>query len=112
MFNDNTCVKVNFCIEFFRVWFSLVDLHHLHKKETVLDTNENKFLFEGLSNSTAEQDGGSSDKQSDKWDTKHDAKVEAMERNECRTSGDTEEREDAPSCKTEVNEADCRWQGK
>lgn len=69
-------------------------------------------MFEGLSNSTAEQDGKSSDKQSDKWDMKHDMKVETMERTECRTSADNEEEEDASSCKTQVDEADCRWQGK
>lgn len=44
---------------------------------------------------------------------KPDAQVEAMEKNECRISGDNEEEKDtASSCKTEVNEADCRWQGK
>nr|XP_010311473.1 PREDICTED: nuclear factor NF-kappa-B p105 subunit [Balearica regulorum gibbericeps] len=73
-------------------------------------TKSNAGMKHGLSNSTAEQDGKSSDKESDKWDTKHDVKVETMEKNECRTSGDNEEKEDASSCKTEVNEADCRWQ--
>lgn len=44
---------------------------------------------------------------------KHDMKVETMERNECGASGNNEEKEDASSsCKTEVAEADCRWQGK
>ena len=70
-------------------------------------------MFEGLSNSIAEQDGKTSDKQSDKWDRKQHVKVETMERNECRTSGDNEEKEDAASsCEIEVNEADWRWQGK
>uniref|UniRef100_A0A8C0F4E4 Nuclear factor NF-kappa-B p105 subunit n=1 Tax=Bubo bubo TaxID=30461 RepID=A0A8C0F4E4_BUBBB len=50
----------------------------------------------------------SSDKQSDKRDMKHNVKVETMEKNECGTSGDEEE--DVSSCKTEVTEADCRWQ--
>lgn len=68
-------------------------------------------MFEELSNSTADQDGKSSDKQSDKWDTKHEMKMETLEKNECRTSGENEE-DAAASCKTEVNEADCRWQGK
>uniref|UniRef100_A0A8C0F118 Nuclear factor NF-kappa-B p105 subunit n=1 Tax=Bubo bubo TaxID=30461 RepID=A0A8C0F118_BUBBB len=36
--------------------------------------------------------------------------METMEKNECGTSGDEEE--DVSSCKTEVTEADCRWQGK
>ncbi|XP_027532931.1 nuclear factor NF-kappa-B p105 subunit isoform X1 [Neopelma chrysocephalum] len=66
---------------------------------------------EGLSNSTAEQTRKSSDKQSDKWDMKHDVKVETVERTACRMSADNEEKEDAASsCKTEVNEADFRWQ--
>lgn len=40
-------------------------------------------------------------------------KMETMETNECRTSGvDEEKEEDASSCRGEVNEADCRWQGK
>ncbi|XP_054681625.1 nuclear factor NF-kappa-B p105 subunit isoform X2 [Grus americana] len=73
-------------------------------------TKSNAGMKHGLSNSTAEQDGKSSDKESDKWDTKHDVKVETMEKNECRTSGDNEEKEDASSRKTDVNEADCRWQ--
>lgn len=70
-------------------------------------------MLEGLSDCTAEQDRKSCDKQSDKWDMKRDVKVETMERTECRTSAVNEEKEDsASSCKTEVNEADCRWQGK
>lgn len=70
-------------------------------------------MFEGLLNSTAEQDGNSSDKQSDTRDVKHDVKVETMERNECRTFGYHEEKEDAASfCKSEVNEANWRWKGK
>lgn len=70
-------------------------------------------MLEGQSNCTAEQDRKSSDKQSDKWDMKHDVKVETMERTECRTSAVNEEKEDSvSSCKTEVSEADCRWQGK
>ncbi|KAM6077008.1 nuclear factor NF-kappa-B p105 subunit isoform 2-T2 [Chlamydotis macqueenii] len=71
-------------------------------------TKSNAGMKHGLSDSTAEQDGMNSDKQSDKWDMKHDVKVAAMETNECRTSD--EEKEDASSCKTEVNEANCRWQ--
>ncbi|NXT19433.1 NFKB1 factor, partial [Syrrhaptes paradoxus] len=74
-------------------------------------TKSNAGMKHGLSNTTAEQDGKSSDKQSDIQDMKHDVEVETMERNECRTSGDNEEKEDAASsCKTEVNEAECRWQ--
>lgn len=70
-------------------------------------------MFEGLSNSRAEQDGKSSDKQSEKWDMKHDVKVETVERKACGASGDNEAKEEnAASCKTEVNETDCRWQGK
>ncbi|XP_030305671.1 nuclear factor NF-kappa-B p105 subunit isoform X2 [Calypte anna] len=71
-------------------------------------TKSNAGMKHGLSNSTAEGGGKSSDEQSDKWDAKHDVKVETMEKNECRTAGDGDE-EDA-ACKTEVNEADCRWQ--
>ncbi|NXC19638.1 NFKB1 factor, partial [Corythaeola cristata] len=74
-------------------------------------TKSNAGMKHGLLNSIAEQDGKSSDKQSDQRDMKHDMEVDTMERNECRTSGGNEEKEDAPySCKTEVNEADCRWQ--
>ncbi|KAM6361415.1 nuclear factor NF-kappa-B p105 subunit isoform 6-T8 [Alca torda] len=73
-------------------------------------TKSNAGMKHGLSNSTAEQDGKSSDKQSDKWDMKHDVKVVTMERNECRTSGDDDDEDAASSCKTEVNEADYRWQ--
>lgn len=69
-------------------------------------------MFEAPSDSTAEEDGKSSDKQSDKWDMKPDVKLETMEGNERRTSGVNGEEEDTSSCKTEVNEADCRWQGK
>ncbi|NXO78917.1 NFKB1 factor, partial [Sitta europaea] len=66
---------------------------------------------EGLSNCTAEQDRKSCDKQSDEWDTKRDVKVETVERTECRTSAVNEKKEDPVfSCKTEVSEADCRWQ--
>ncbi|XP_069711664.1 nuclear factor NF-kappa-B p105 subunit isoform X1 [Phaenicophaeus curvirostris] len=72
--------------------------------------SENVVLATGLSNSTAKQDGESCDKQSDQQDMKHDVKVEIVEKNECRTSDDNEEKEDASSCKTKVNEADCRWQ--
>ncbi|XP_064004479.1 nuclear factor NF-kappa-B p105 subunit isoform X1 [Pogoniulus pusillus] len=76
-------------------------------------TKSNAGMKHGLSNSTVERDGKSSNKESDKCDEKHDVKVETMERRECRTSGDHEEKEDADaaSCKTEANEADCRWQG-
>ncbi|KAM6136622.1 LOW QUALITY PROTEIN: nuclear factor NF-kappa-B p105 subunit [Phoenicopterus ruber ruber] len=74
-------------------------------------TKSNAGMKHGLSNSTAEEDRKSSE-QSEKWDMKDNVKVETMERNECRTCGDNEEEEeeDASSCKTEVNEADCRWQ--
>ncbi|NXR39429.1 NFKB1 factor, partial [Zosterops hypoxanthus] len=65
----------------------------------------------GLSNCTAEQERKSSDKQSDDWDMKHDVKVETVERTECRTSAVNEKKEDSvSSCKSEVSEADCRWQ--
>ncbi|NXI22500.1 NFKB1 factor, partial [Sterrhoptilus dennistouni] len=65
----------------------------------------------GLSNCTAEQERKSSHKQSDDWDVKHDVKVETVERTECRTSAVNEKKEDSvSSCKTEVSEADCRWQ--
>ncbi|NWH69936.1 NFKB1 factor, partial [Piaya cayana] len=73
-------------------------------------TKSNAGMKHGLSNSTAKQDGESCDKQSDQQNMKHDVKVETMEKNECRTSDDNEEEEDASSCKTKVNEADCRWQ--
>lgn len=44
---------------------------------------------------------------------KCDVKMEAVESTECRTSAVHEKKEDSGfSCKTEVNEADCRWQGK
>ena len=70
-------------------------------------------MFEGLSNCTAEKDRKRSDKPSDKCNMVHDMKMETMERNECRTSGVNEKKEeDASSCRGEVNEADCRWQGK
>ncbi|XP_005044950.1 PREDICTED: nuclear factor NF-kappa-B p105 subunit isoform X1 [Ficedula albicollis] len=66
---------------------------------------------EGLSNCMAEQDRKSCDKQSDEWDMKCDVKVETVERTECRTSAVNEKKEDSGfSCKTEVSEADCRWQ--
>lgn len=45
MFNDSIYVKVNFCIEFFRVWLWLVELYHLQKKATVLDTNDTNFCL-------------------------------------------------------------------
>uniref|UniRef100_A0A8B9EZT7 Nuclear factor NF-kappa-B p105 subunit n=1 Tax=Amazona collaria TaxID=241587 RepID=A0A8B9EZT7_9PSIT len=74
-------------------------------------TKSNAGMKHGLLNSTAEQDGKSSDKQNDKRDVKRDVKVETMERNECRTFGYHEEKEDAASfCKSEVNEANWRWQ--
>ncbi|XP_061850202.1 nuclear factor NF-kappa-B p105 subunit isoform X3 [Colius striatus] len=73
-------------------------------------TKSNAGMKHDLSNSTGEQDGKSCDKQSDSWDMKHDVKVETVQRNECRTSGDSEEEDTASSSKTEVNEADCRWQ--
>ncbi|NWI90635.1 NFKB1 factor, partial [Pitta sordida] len=69
-------------------------------------TKSNAGMKHGLSNCTAEQDRKSSDNQSE-----HDVKVENVERTEGRTSADNEEKEDAASsCKTEVNEADFRWQ--
>ncbi|NWU76879.1 NFKB1 factor, partial [Onychorhynchus coronatus] len=74
-------------------------------------TKSNAGMKHGLSNSTAEQSRMSSDKQSEKWDMKHDVKVETVERTACRMSADKEEKEGAASsCKTEVNEADFRWQ--
>ncbi|NWU97338.1 NFKB1 factor, partial [Upupa epops] len=74
-------------------------------------TKSNAGMKHGLSKSTAGQNRNSSDKQSDKWNTKRDVKVETVEMSVCRTSGDNEEKDDAASsCKTEVNEADCRWQ--
>ncbi|XP_009687645.1 nuclear factor NF-kappa-B p105 subunit isoform X3 [Struthio camelus] len=74
-------------------------------------TKSNAGMKHGLSNSTGERDGESSEAHRDKWDVKHDMKVETEERNECRTSGDNEEKEgDAPSLKAEVNEADYRLQ--
>ncbi|KFQ45890.1 Nuclear factor NF-kappa-B p105 subunit, partial [Nestor notabilis] len=74
-------------------------------------TKSNAGMKHGLSNSTAEQDGKGSDKQSDKRDMKRDVKVETMERNECRTFGYHEEKDDAASfCKSEVNEANWRRQ--
>ncbi|NWQ73497.1 NFKB1 factor, partial [Columbina picui] len=72
-------------------------------------TKSNAGMKHELSNSTADQDGKSSDKQNGKWDTKHEMKMETMEKNECRTSGENEKEDAASSCKTEVNEADCRW---
>ncbi|XP_065692152.2 nuclear factor NF-kappa-B p105 subunit isoform X1 [Patagioenas fasciata] len=73
-------------------------------------TKSNAGMKHELSNSTADQDGKSSDKQSDKWDTKHEMKMENLEKNECRTSGENEKEDSASSCKTEANEADFRWQ--
>ncbi|XP_064366608.1 nuclear factor NF-kappa-B p105 subunit isoform X2 [Dromaius novaehollandiae] len=68
----------------------------------------------GLSNSTAEQDEESSDTRSDKWDMKHEVKVETVEKSDCRTSGDNEEEEEeedgTSSFKAKVNEADYRLQ--
>ncbi|NWS97842.1 NFKB1 factor, partial [Mionectes macconnelli] len=74
-------------------------------------TKSNAGMKHGLSNSPAEQNRKSSDKQSDKWDMKRDVKVETVEGTACRMSADNEEKEGAASsCKTEVNEADFRWQ--
>ncbi|NXD28887.1 NFKB1 factor, partial [Spelaeornis formosus] len=74
-------------------------------------TKSNAGMKHGLSNCTTEQDRKSCDKQSDAWDMKHDVKVETVERTECRTSAVNEKKEDSVfSCKTEVSEADCRWQ--
>ncbi|NWV89860.1 NFKB1 factor, partial [Machaerirhynchus nigripectus] len=74
-------------------------------------TKSSAGMKHGLSNCLAEQERKSSDKQSDKWDMKHDVKVETVERTECRTSAVNEEKKDSvSSCKTEVSEADCRWQ--
>ncbi|NXM64740.1 NFKB1 factor, partial [Illadopsis cleaveri] len=80
---------------------------HFHPGTTKSTTG----MKHGLSNCTAEQDRKSCDKQSDKWDVKRDLKVETVERTECRTSAVDEKKEDSvSSCKTEVSEADCRWQ--
>ncbi|XP_061216888.1 nuclear factor NF-kappa-B p105 subunit isoform X2 [Neopsephotus bourkii] len=74
-------------------------------------TKSNAGMKHGLLNSTAEQDGKSSDKQSDKWDVKRDVELETIERNECRTFGYHEEKkDDASSCKSEVNETNWRCQ--
>ncbi|KAM6269465.1 nuclear factor NF-kappa-B p105 subunit isoform 1-T1 [Porphyrio hochstetteri] len=73
-------------------------------------TKSNAGMKHGLSSNTAEEAGKSSDKQGDKRDRNHDVKMETMERNDCRTPGDNEEKEGASSCKTEANESDCRWQ--
>ncbi|NWT52190.1 NFKB1 factor, partial [Erythrocercus mccallii] len=74
-------------------------------------TKSSAGMKHGLSNCTAEQDRKSCDKQSDEWDVKRDVKVETVERTECRTSAVNEKKEDSvSSCKTEVSEADCRWQ--
>ncbi|XP_025934200.1 nuclear factor NF-kappa-B p105 subunit isoform X3 [Apteryx mantelli] len=75
-------------------------------------TKSNAGMKHGLSNTTAEQDGESSDTHSDKWDVEHEVKVETVERKDCRTSGDNEEEEEdgTSSFKAEVNEADYRLQ--
>ncbi|NXR70665.1 NFKB1 factor, partial [Rhadina sibilatrix] len=74
-------------------------------------TKSSAGMKHGLSNCTAEQDRKSCDKQSDEWDVERDVKVETVERTECRTSAVNEKKEDSvSSCKTEVSEADCRWQ--
>ncbi|NXI38931.1 NFKB1 factor, partial [Galbula dea] len=72
-------------------------------------TKSNAGMKHGASNSRGGQDGKTSDKPSDKWKMKHDVKVEAVERNECRPSGGKEEH--ALFYHTERNEGDCRWQG-
>uniref|UniRef100_Q04861-2 Isoform 2 of Nuclear factor NF-kappa-B p105 subunit n=1 Tax=Gallus gallus TaxID=9031 RepID=Q04861-2 len=74
-------------------------------------TKSNAGMKHELSNSTVKKDEESSDKQSDKWDTKHDVKVETVEKNECRTSGHNEEKEDASlCCKDEGNKPKCGCQ--
>ncbi|XP_062430149.1 nuclear factor NF-kappa-B p105 subunit isoform X1 [Rhea pennata] len=75
-------------------------------------TKSSAGMKHGLSNSIAEQDRESSDTHSEKWDVKHEVKVETVERIDCRASGDNkEEEEDATnSFKAEVNEADYRLQ--
>ncbi|NXN79327.1 NFKB1 factor, partial [Bombycilla garrulus] len=74
-------------------------------------TKSNSGMKHGLSNCTAEQDRKSCNKQNDQWDTKRDVKVETVERTDCTTSAVNEKKEDSvSSCKTEVTEADCRWQ--
>ncbi|NXE65168.1 NFKB1 factor, partial [Calcarius ornatus] len=74
-------------------------------------TKSNAGMKHGLSNCTAEQDRKSCDKQNDQREMKCDVKMEAVERTECRTSAVHEKKEDSGfSCKTEVSEADCRWQ--
>ncbi|NXB76170.1 NFKB1 factor, partial [Donacobius atricapilla] len=74
-------------------------------------TKSNAGMKHGPSSCTAEQDKKSCDKRSDEWDMKRDVKVETVEMTECRTSAVNEKNEDSvSSCKTEVSEADCRWQ--
>ncbi|NXO31807.1 NFKB1 factor, partial [Cisticola juncidis] len=74
-------------------------------------TKSSAGMKHGLSNCSAEEDRKSCDKQSDKRDIKCDVKVETTERTECRTSAVNEKKDDSvSSCKTEVSEADCRWQ--
>ncbi|XP_065593019.1 nuclear factor NF-kappa-B p105 subunit isoform X1 [Cyrtonyx montezumae] len=71
-------------------------------------TKSNAGMKHELSNSTVEKDEESSDKESDKWNMKRDMN---LEKNECRTSGHNEEKEDASSsCKGEGNKAKCGCQ--
>ncbi|NWI98852.1 NFKB1 factor, partial [Crypturellus undulatus] len=68
-------------------------------------TKSNAGMKHGLSGSTAEQDRESSGTPSDKWDVKHEVKMETVDRNDCRTPGDNEEADGTSSFKAEVNEA-------
>ncbi|KGL78927.1 Nuclear factor NF-kappa-B p105 subunit, partial [Tinamus guttatus] len=68
-------------------------------------TKSNAGMKHGLSESTAEQDGESSGTPSDKWDMKHEVRMETADRNDCRTPGDNGEEDGTSSFKAEVNEA-------
>ncbi|NWI17161.1 NFKB1 factor, partial [Crypturellus soui] len=68
-------------------------------------TKSNAGMKHGLSHSTAEQDRESSGTPSDKWDVKHEVKMETVDRNDCRTPGGNEEEDGTSSFKAEVNEA-------
>lgn len=113
-FSDKFYIEVNFCIHFSGFGFVQLSFIICIKKNQWYGTLIILFsLLEGLSNCRAEQDRKSCDKQNDQRDMKCDVKVEAMESTGCRTSAVDERKEDSGfSCKTEVSEADCRWQGK
>ncbi|NXD14679.1 NFKB1 factor, partial [Nothocercus nigrocapillus] len=68
-------------------------------------TKSNAGMKHGLSDSTAEQDEESSGTPDDKWDMKHEVKMETIDRNDCKTPGDNEEEDGTSSFKAEVNEA-------